>query len=90
MKVKAWLEKKFAKTIETCIEPVKQNVQEVKDNAENKLTLWSGLLKTGVCLAVGWMIMKTGGGHSVKEQKREPGNIVINNYINTKEDANDR
>ena len=90
MKIRDWVDKKLKKTVDACIEPVRQNVLDAKDNAENKLTLWSGLLKTGVCLAVGWMIMKTGGGHTIKDQKNEPGTIVINNYINTKEDANDR
>lgn len=93
MAFRNWATKKLSKTVEAVVEPVKQNIaeeiQKTKDNAGNSAGLLSNVLKAGICVLIGVILMRDD-----KEERQNaritgalssgeslPGKIIINNYI---------
>lgn len=89
MPFRNWATKKLSKTVEMAIEPVKQNVIDIKDIAGNKAGLLANGLKVLVCVVIGWLMMKdenvNPGYSELPAARQNPSNIIINNYIREKE-----
>ena len=83
MSVRNWLTKKLTKTVEAVAEPMRNNV-------ETKLNTWSGLWRIGTCIIVGLIMLKEDEKGGLIPPKQEPSSVVINNYINTREETDGR
>ena len=90
-----FLTKKLTKTVEAVVEPaketVKATVEAVKEGAGEKVDLYSKLVILVVELFVGYkLISDLGDEHRQAENRSSlPGTIIINNYIDRKEQTTD-
>lgn len=90
-----FLTKKLSKTVEAVVEPaketVKATVEAVKEGAGNRVDLYSKIVILAVELFVGYkLISDHGEEHRAAENRGAmPGTIIINNYIDRKEQKTD-
>ena len=73
---------KMGRSVKETIEPIKKEVQKV---ANNKVDLYSKILKLGVLIFL--FIEGTKKVTNMNEPQQTPSQIIINNYISRKEDA---
>ena len=83
------------KTAEAAAEPVKETVkaavEAVKEGAGNKVDLYSKIVILAVELFVGYKLISDHGEDSRRKEPAPqiPGTIIINNYIDRKEQNKD-
>ena len=90
-----FLTKKLTKTVVTMAEPaketVKATVEAVKEGAGQKIDLYSKIVILFVELFVGYKLISDKGDEkrSLESPNQMPGTIIINNYIDRKEQVTD-
>ena len=93
--LRGWMKKNLAKTVEAVAEPAKETikatVEAVKEGAGTKMDLYSKLVILAVELFVGYKLISDHGEESRQADNRTavPGTIIINNYIDRKEQNKD-
>lgn len=93
--IEKFMTRKLAKTVKVVAEPaketVKATVQAVKEGAGERIDLYSKIVILFVELFVGYkLISDKGEGRQASESTSAlPGTIIINNYIDRKEQTKD-
>lgn len=90
-----FLTRKLTKTVEAVVEPaketVKATVEAVKEGAGERVDLYSKIVILAIELFVGYKLISDHGEEHRQAESRSavPGTIIINNYIDRKEQKSD-
>lgn len=90
-----FLTKKISRTVEAVVEPaketVKATVEAVKESAGERVDLYSKIVILAIELFVGYKLISDHGEEHRQAETRGhmPGTIIINNYIDRKEQITD-